>query len=345
MSERRNHWLYLPVFGLRFGKKKRHINVGSVCFFDKAILKTRAKQRAGLKIALSDIEKRTSRRLFDSSTVFAVTRSSESEEGRSKAIREIWNAFYLLASTFHFWTWRDQIAISLTEDRTKVNLQDILLLHSNNKSFQRSKSLTSATQPNDLSGFWLENQKWNFTKPLLNLLNGKSTISSNWKKTLIQACRLVGRSQLSSTRSEAFINNMIAIECILAARNENTEASFVSKLSAIFEFVDTESSDEKWKGKVKRLYQLRCDVVHRGAHELVDGSALMEADEIAANLLTAILHNLKTFSDRDALDQFVERARARKLLGLKREISGFSYMSYVQDENVRKRIKQSFRWE
>ncbi len=176
-------------------------------------------------------------------------------------------------------------------------------------------------------------------------VNSKNTpIKAKWLKLINRAASLAGRSYLADTLSDAFMYVMIAIEVLLSQRGDKHRDVIANRINSLFSWY-FDNDDEEWKSIVNRLYNLRCDFVHDGKGDDLNGLDLYYAEIILRNLIRNICMNPSRFPTKGSIAAYAKKVEARRVLGLplrlKDEGFWFSKKSIVHDVEKVKRASWS----
>lgn len=166
-------------------------------------------------------------------------------------------------------------------------------------------------------GSWMPTQLhedwWLFVRQRkINQLFGirsSTRFTEHWKSTLWRAGLLIGRSQQTTSRSEAFLLMMMALDVLLLRRFDRS-----SDLERrVFGLIGFEALQIPF-AKVSELYKLRCDIVHDGKVGTIGPLDLHYLDFFALNVFENIWR-VRAWSTKNALIDFTEhRAIRRKWL-------------------------------
>jgi len=145
-------------------------------------------------------------------------------------------------------------------------------------------------------------------------------IGHSWRKSIINAVILCGQSQLSNIKYQAFLNNIIAIECLVAPTSKHRD-TIINAIEIFLGWTGKwENKKESLREIVSDIYDKRCDLVHQGKiHEITDKD-LFYSDVFLFNILNNILRHLDIFSTKDSVQKQIEKFYAFKTLEMKPEI-------------------------
>ncbi len=186
--------------------------------------------------------------------------------------------------------------------------------------------------------------KNHFFPYLLKILNKRINAEPKWRQNIRNAAILAGKSFFSKELSTAFLYNMIAIEALLCYQGDRFPDSIIDRLNAMFGWLSEEDSNI-WKPIIKRLYELRCQIVHTGYARDLKTKDLIASDNILFNLLYNICRFIKKFPSKKSLIDFSEKVRARRILGQKiKERPNFKYCISHMSNSTITRIKKKNHW-
>lgn len=96
-----------------------------------------------------------------------------------------------------------------------------------------------------------------------------------------------------------------------------------------------EEEQYKWRDKIKKLYDARNLYIHRGSSRKITVKLLHQLDVILINVIDNIAKNLKHFNSRAKFEEYAERARARRVLGISNnEKLTLTYRSFNSNEDT-----------
>lgn len=348
-ARKRNYTIFVPVYGLQLGRDVHgELRVERVLFV-AAERVPRIRRRLGIHRPLSHYRERLSGagdHLFSYAPTYACLASAREPDSKdlSAELRVVRESFWILASSFFYWTWRRDAALSLRADVVRGTLGDMSLFDRGADSFRVNFRRNPPYQPNATGGFWTQNTKRSHFFDLLGILRGDGQLAPQWRASLRRAAILAGQSLLARHVAEAFTCDMIAIETLLARRGDKFPDALVDRLVALFGWL-TKEDIEEWKKVVSHLYQLRCSYVHDGIAGDISGMDLFEADTLLVNLLTNLCKNTAQVRCKDDIIRLTEKLRARRVLGLKPKRPGrWTYERLSLLEHTRALIEDTEAW-
>lgn len=181
---------------------------------------------------------------------------------------------------------------------------------------------------------------------LLKILNGKLDvrIDSKWKNSIRNAAIFAGKSHFSKELSTAFLYNFIAIDNLLSNPGEKYPDCLIDRLNALFGWL-TDEKLEAWKPAIKRLYDLRNEMVHYGDTRRIRTEDLILSDNILYNILYNICRFINHFPKKQSLIDLSIRVNARRILGQKvRERQNFQYSRISMPSSTISKIKKENNW-
>ena len=171
---------------------------------------------------------------------------------------------------------------------------------------------------------------------LLWLIRGNGNIEDRWRRILRNVAILAGRSQNSIEIADAFLWNMIALEQLLLGENERSGHldKLNSRCQSLFGYCPL--LDRMGLGTaLKRLYELRCALVHEGDREGVNLGHLITTDLFLSNVIGSLVFNSNRIPSKGAFIEFSQKAEARAILGMDARGKGwhwhFSNLHYSND--------------
>jgi len=342
--------LTTPVFGLVLTPQtNQEIDIGRVKFISAKKI-PRVRKRLALKHTISEYKGMlgaTKLGLFSNADTYAVLKTNRdpSDQDLSSEFKEIQNAFWIMASSFACFNWRQQAAMSLRSPTNSKTVKDVCVFDGKTGGYRVNVRLNAAHQPNICEGFWVESAKRAHFFSLLKMIDGKSKAKPRWRASIKRAAILFGQSYLANHRAEAFTYTMIAIETLLSERGDKFPDTLVRRIVAILGWM-TKEDPEPWKETISRLYNLRCGYVHDGKSGDITGMDLFEADTLLKNLLTNLCKNTKHISSKSHVISLAEELAAYQTLGMppKRKPK-FTHQQTVLSQHARDKINNTHEWE
>jgi len=340
--------LLAPVYGLKLGRPavNEEVKLGRVTFISTAKI-SKVRSRLGLKNTVAYYRGKLGQlgdQLFANADTYACipTNRESGDKDYSAELNEIRNAFWMLASSFFSFQFRQNAALALR--RIPTSKQDLSVFDRSSDAFKVHFAWVGPHQPNHANAHWNKlSAKYHFEN-LARIVNGKINVHPKWKRTLVRASILAGQSFLARHVAEAFANDMYAIETLLAKRGDKFPDALVDRLVALFGWMTGEHPD-RWKSITSRLYELRCGYVHDGNAGDITGMDLFEADTLLRNLLANLCRTTKWITSKDDVAKLAAEYSARRLLGLKPiRRAKITYHRLVVTQSVEKKINDVASW-
>lgn len=255
--------------------------------------------------------------IFLSSDVYATLKYRGSEESvKQKAYEKIKEAVFLLASS-QFFRLKRYNRILFGGPEFSKNITDEDFLFDNSQHHARHSAFTyTPFRPYIIDEQWYKFISDHFFSEIVKIINCKKKINPKWKRELKKAAVLSGQSFFAKNLWESFLYNWIAIETLLARRGEKASNVIVERLAYLFGWMTNENYDP-WERIVKRLYELRCNFVHKGIFENIKIQDVLETDMLLGNLLNNLCSLTSKIGSKSDLIGLSERNKARKTLGYK----------------------------
>ena len=307
--------LVLPVFNLTLTKKiNKEIKIKNVTFIDRDKL-VRTRKRFGFNHTFSEINKifKLSKiKILGSANTYALIKYKTDNSDLSKPISLIKEAVYILASLQLLN--RSHVAKFGLFSNVIRPKQDQLLYNPNTNYMSISfKSTNNRPYFFDDSLSLLKNH--HFFPQLLKILNREIRINKKWQKDIERAAILAGKSIFSTDLSEAFLNNMIAIETLLTTNDDKHRIALKERLTALFHwYFSTDKTN--WDTQIDRIYHLRCNMVHNGNIKEITTKDLLISDKILYNLLLNICISITKIDSKSKLIIISEKLKACETLNI-----------------------------
>ena len=128
------------------------------------------------------------------------------------------------------------------------------------------------------------------------------------QKQIVAAVRWVGMAQVDPNPARALVQAVTALEVLLVKDEKKKEVS-----EGVAWLLGTDvNSRNGWEQSAKKLYEMRCEIVHDGKSDVrwIDAQ---EAIEMARSIIEAVASNaeLAELKSKGALKQLVSRRRER----------------------------------
>lgn len=184
---------------------------------------------------------------------------------------------------------------------------------------------------------WKRVNNQRFLFKLLKVIS-KKDVDETWKGIISRVLILAGQSQNSNNLAYSFLWNMIAIEAILTQNEGGYHKVLKDRMEAFFGWLNY-WKNEDFLTKIHKLYNLRCDIVHRGLINKVTVEDLIFADELLLNLLVNIAHHPKQFSSQKVLITYCKKFKAEQFLGIKSKVQP-NKLTYIRRKYSNKDIAE-----
>lgn len=208
----------------------------------------------------------------------------------------------------------DISAPAISEERPQASRSYVVL----------SSKETTWTQPNKWVGNffplaldedWVRFQKEGFFFDLLKLLRGDIHVDTGWRNDVRNAAVLLGQSQASIDVPQAFLWNMIALECLLTRQGDAYSNALPARAEAFLGWTGYWASED-FETRITDVYKKRSAFVHNGRRELISLRDLFFTDDLLLNLLLNIIGHHKLFTSKEAVIEFSKRVAAEHVLGI-----------------------------
>lgn len=346
----RNYILIYPVYNLKISKDiGGEIRIERVLFISKEKI-PRVRKRLGFRQKISEMKKpwtgHYTPKIFEEAPSFAIIKfKALPKEPEVEPINKIKDAIWILASS-QFHTQRYKIR-HFGLSKRQANIIAIYTLYDKKiKSGIRAFKQVSPVEPYELDKNWKRYNKNHFFFYLLGILNKKTNVSINykWRKSIRDAAILAGKSHFSKDLPQAFLYNFIAIDNLLSIPGEGYPNCLIERLNGLFGWL-TKERPEAWESSLKRLYKLRCDMVHKGDTTDIRTEDLINSDGILYNLLYNICRFIKVFPNRQSLVTLSKKVEARRILNQKvKERPNLQYSHLSTSRIMISKIKNENDW-
>ncbi len=191
-----------------------------------------------------------------------------------------------------------------------------LAIDSPDADFTTSSTAIGAFGALALDAQWLHYHRRLFFFELLRILRKRGALTKEWHDDLWNGAVLMGMSQMTVDVPQAFLWNMIALECLLTRQGDGYVDALPARAEAFLGWVwDWKASN--LDQRIREAYRKRCLLVHRGQREVVAPADLLLTDDIVLNLLLNIVTHIKLFSSKDAIVDFSLKVEAERRLGIR----------------------------
>ncbi len=290
--------------------------------------------------------KHTTRKLFSETKVYAFLKTKRSEQDNlSREFRRIKEAVYLLASSQFYRIRRYQKYPFGGPEFSQYLFDEYLLFENNANKMKWNHTRLTPVEPYRIDKQWEKFTSHHFFPRLLKILNGRIKVSLKWRYELRRAALLAGQSQFSRNVWEAFLYDMIALEILLTNRGENICTALIERVVSLFGWL-TNENQEGWKNLIEKLYDLRCQFVHKGIIDNISIHDLLNADMLLANLLYNLCELTKYIKSKNDIINLSEKLAARRTLGLKMidRPRNISFQTQSLSKTDIKKLEESRHW-
>jgi hypothetical protein len=339
--------VFFPVFGLTLDD-----NIGNELRFKRVLFVSAKKipkirKRLGIPEVISFYKKKfTKKDILSEANTYAWVPFKWSEKRTDIAYerRLAQNAVWILASSLFSRYDRHRFRLSLTPNIDNRIHESAFLFNLSKPEMQSSRGVFDPIEDYNLGKLEYSFLKGHFFNELIEVNSTSTPIKAKWLKLINRAASLAGRSYLADTLSDAFMYVMIAIEVLLSQQGDKHRVVIANRINSFFSWY-FDNNDKRWKNIVNRLYNLRCDLVHDGTGENLNGLDLYYAEILLRNLLRNICMKPYRFPAKQAIADHARKVEARRVLELplftKDEGFWFSKRSIAHDAEEVKRASWS----
>lgn len=336
--------VFFPVFGLSLDD-----DIGNEFRFRRVLFVSakkipRIRKRLGVPERISFYEKNSyyKKDLFSEVNTYAWVPFGGNEEKTDLSCerRIAQNAIWTLASSLFSRCERHRYRLSLTPNIDTGIHESSFVFDLSKPEMHSSRGVLGPIEDYNLGKSEYSFLRAHFFNELIRVNSRKTPIKPKWLMLINRAASLAGRSYLADTLSDAFMYVMIAIEVLLSKHGDKHAEVIANRINSFFSWYFN-NNDDGWKAIVKRLYSMRCDFVHDGNGENLNGLDLYHAEIILRNLLRNICMKPYRFLTKKAITDHAMKVGARRVLDMppltKGEGFWFSQRSIVHDvEKVRR---------
>ena len=320
---KKSNWaIFVPIYNLEISDEiGGEFRIENVVFLSsKKIPKIRKRLTMPYKISYYNKQFNPDKKfknLFTQSKVYAFVKSKRSKDDElSREFTQISEAVYLLASSQFYRNKRDSRILFGGPEFSQIIFDEVLLFETTSEKASWRHKRISPVNPYVLNKLWTKFIAHHFFPKIITILNGKKYVKLKWKSDLRKAALLAGQSYFSSNLYESFLYNMIALEILLLGGDGKTENILVERLASLFGWITREKLDY-WFEMINHLYQLRCDLVHKGKTRDITIHDVLESDMLLANLLYNLCSLTHIIKGKEDLIKLSEKISARRTLGLR----------------------------
>lgn len=281
---------------------------------------TRVGNRLGLRLKASEIKNQVTECSYwqgPKANVYAVIRyTGIPKEISRKCLTMLKEELYVLASSQLGYGKRKANAHpSLIGDQNTGSIS-YLFLDPDSQARSYNNHVTGKFMDLRLSQAWIQHHNSSFFIKLLKLLDRNSPISSGWRELLKRAAVMIGQSQCSNDLVHSFLWNMIVLEMLLAKPGDRYLDVLPERVEAFLGWVGFWAETD-FSGRIREVYQKRCDLVHQGKCETISVPDLLFTDDLLLNLLVNIVNHPKVFNSKQSVVDFADKVKAERKLNVK----------------------------
>ena len=141
----------------------------------------------------------------------------------------------------------------------------------------------------------------------------------SWRKDIVNAAILAGKSQQCRELPTAFLCNMFAIETLITQQGDKYSNDIPLRIESLLGWVGFWETD-KYEERIRELYKKRCALVHQGNLKVVNIEDLLISDDLILNLFVNLISNLKLFPKKEALIDFADKVDCERRLCVKSKV-------------------------
>lgn len=324
MTNRRTFIVSVPVYNLVINKENNsEIQVENVIFISRNKISF-ARRRLGFRERISEIDKylldNLGQKLFDTAETFAVMKLQRApEDSLLKPMLRVRESIWILASSLFSPSTRGNTPFFGFPEHKAHLSHEYLVYDTQGTSSKYTWTVISPIFPFTLDNQWKQIMKHHFFPSILRIINKNITVNSKWYYSVRKSVILAGKSILSSDLPQAFMYDMIALETLLTYQGDKFPDAIIERLNAFFSWYFQRHSGQ-WEKTIKRLYKLRCKMVHDGETGEIKTEDLISADTLLYNVLINIGIAIKAIKNKKDLIHLAEIIKARKVLGINKRL-------------------------
>jgi len=317
----KDYSLIVPIYNLEISQELYgEFKIGDVLYSSVDKL-PRIRNRLNIPYPISEYKNKLKHsKIFDESKVYACIRTKrEKDSSLAKEYKRLKESIYLLASSQHYHLSRNRKYYFGGPEYKDFIIDGYYLFENNKKGhFYFHSGLQNKIEPYRLDKKFISYSKHHFFHYLIAIINNpaKYKIKQDWYHTLRRAGILAGQSQFAKSLSDAFLFDMIALETLLTRRGDKFPDEIINRLISFFGWYTSENR-RPWENLIKRLYDVRCSLVHDGRQMDLCMRDLLNADKLLSNLLECLCRITKTIKSKEDIIAFSEKLKARQTLGMK----------------------------
>lgn len=347
MAKKRPFILLEPIYNLILSEKiGSEFKIGEVVFASSKKI-PRIRKRLGFSKTFGEMENKNtyffSKSILKEAKTFAILKFVDIDNSnvgiyKAKITKAIW---IFASSQFHPMIRGKVNRFGFPEHSGKFS-HEILVHDVFESDSKRSWKMLSPIQPLRFGGGWIVRSKYHFFFNAIKIINGKVKVDKSWKNIIEKVMILCGKSIFTTDLYLAFLFNMISLETILTKRYDKFPITIIDRLNGLFDWYYKDDKYD-WNQVIKKLYELRCKMVHDGDTKDIKTEHLVYSDIILHNLLGAISANtqsIKSQSDIIALSEISKAKSILKQTKIKQSKIWFdaSYVTHKQIDEIKKNM-------
>lgn len=311
-------WLFVvPVSGLILTPSvNQEITIDQITFVSGSRL-PRVRKRLGFPETIGNLRKKFSFDFFDKKSTFAVANlggiGTDKEQDFLKLARQ--ELAILSLSQLGYSRRRINACLCISDEKRPGRLS-YLMMNITRGSWSLRNKISGRFMDLVLDDRWKHFQRQFFFNSLLNILNGKIEVSSQWRCDIRNAAVLAGKSQSSTEIADAFLWNMIAIEALLTHQGDSYSKKLPKRVEAFIGWTTDWALDD-YENKIRDVYKKRCALVHAGQFDAIGIDDLLFTDILLVNVFTNIMKHISYFRNKEELIKFATKVEAEHVLGIK----------------------------
>ncbi len=334
IEQMHHSWLFIvPIYNLKLCKEiQSELTIDRVTFISTERFR-RVRKRFGVPSRLSELRPEQ-KEFFEKHETLALVRVTGAiEDIRLDCLKLVEKELNILFATFVGYSSRSYknkvgIAGDITygiSENVYMSTETVLSMH---------RSTASNYRPIVLDNAWELHQKNSFLFQFLAMIKDRRSIQRGYRKELLKAVELMGKSFNSNDIVDAFLWNMIAIELLITGDNDKHRIALINRLSALFGWMNKWEQDN-YREKIDEVYKKRNDFVHDADSDAIEVKDLLFTDEILLNLIINIIKHPNVFTSKDALIEFTKKVEAEHILNLPGKIhpKSFTYVARRYTDN------------
>ncbi len=335
IEEIRLQWLFIvPIHNLEFSPDTdREQKICRVTFIATDKFKL-VRKRFGLQKRISELQTLQQEFFEKHKTLAIIHMKGAIEEVRPQCFKLVEKELNILLSSF--------IGYDKRSYKNKVGIVGHvsygIIEHafmSTDTELSMYNSDASNYKPRTVDTYWRKHQRKNFFFQFISMVNDRRSPQRGYKKELLKAVELMGKSFNSNDIVDAFLWNMIAIEILISKQGDKYRETLTARFTALFGWLD-KWEKENYRDRIEKVYKKRSAYVHDGNMDAIEVEDLLITDELLLNIIRNIVKHPEVFTSKDALIDFTQKVEAEKTLGLPSKVHprSFRYIRshYTKDD-------------